>query len=134
MKNLDKLTPTLKSLTAVLLAGLLLILGSWLTGPAYADGQEFEVPCNGSNNDLHLASNIRQANSNPGLDKLILTENCTYIIFKVYNDTNEQTGLSVITDDLIIEGNGATIERFDNRNIPRFRLLESEANLGHGSG
>ncbi|MBE7471950.1 MAG: right-handed parallel beta-helix repeat-containing protein [Anaerolineales bacterium] len=103
---------------AGLLAGLVLLLGGWLTGPAYANDAEIEVPC-GIFRVTSLSSAISSANNHPGQDKLILAEGCTFTLVNA---------LPIITDDLIIEGNEAIIER-STATTRQFRLLASEANL-----
>lgn len=100
---------------------LMLLLGGWgLTPTAQAQAVEYLVPCSVDRN-LHLLEKILAANTNPGLVTLILAEGCTYTLLGPYNGVNN--GLPIITDDLIIEGNGATIER-SGATTREFRLVE----------
>ncbi len=91
--------------------------------PSVAKAQApIEVGCtNGIGNTANLLTAIGAANNSPGKDKIILGDNCTYIIVTPF--LNSDTGLPLITDDVTIEGNEATLRRFSGNNIP-FRLIK----------
>ena len=68
-----------------------------------------------------LSAAITQANSQVGPDTLSLAAGCTYTL----NAAVGNNGLPVLSTDITIQGNGATIRR--DTAGPRFRLLEVAA-------
>ena len=80
------------------------------------------VPCGDVNK---LKDAINTANQNPGLHTIELAQGCSYQLTSVDNITEGNNGLPVITSQIVINGNGATIIRSVNE--PRFRLLNVAA-------
>jgi len=124
----------LKIIRSIFIKMMILVLtmlagSGWLTGPAYADGQEFQAPCHPQFAGLFLAGAINQANSNPGEDKIILTRGCRYTLSSAFNEPDRRIGLPILNDDVIIEGNGATIARSNDPNTSKFRLLEASGSI-----
>jgi hypothetical protein len=76
--------------------------------------------------DQGLVWAIQQANSTPGETVIELAENGTYTLTAVDNTTYGPNGLPVITETVIIEGNGATIQR-DASAEERFRIFAVES-------
>ncbi|MEU6069726.1 hypothetical protein ABZ864_36100 [Streptomyces sp. NPDC047082] len=67
-----------------------------------------------------VADLISAANDSPGPDTLVLARKCTYRL-TAPDTTNPANGLPVITGELTVKGNGATITR--RRSAPKFRVL-----------
>lgn len=103
------------------LVGLLLLGGvAWLTPVARA--QLNQVGCtNGVGSVTDLIDSIRFTNLSPNEDTLILGQDCVYTLDSRFDGS--LNGLPVIQNDLIIEGNGATIRRRVARTAT-FRLFE----------
>lgn len=80
------------------------------------------VPCGDVNK---LKDAINTANQNPGLHTIELAQGCSYQLTSVDNNTEGNNGLPVITSQIVINGNGATILRSVNE--PRFRLINVAA-------
>jgi hypothetical protein len=72
------------------------------------------VPCSAAD----LVAAIDTANGSPGADTLSLAEGCTYTLVAPDNGAN---GLPVISSDITIAGNGATITRASS--APSFRIF-----------
>ncbi len=73
-----------------------------------------------------LKQAIIDTNNSAGPDTLSLAENCTYTLTTVDNtEFDGDNGLPIITDELVIEGNGATIQRAAGDEIPKFRILRA---------
>jgi hypothetical protein len=83
-----------------------------------------DVPCEANGAVIGLA--IEEANDNPGLDTINLAANCTYSLTFAYAYGNGHNGLPLITDDLIIEGNGSRLER---ATAIKFRLMQTSVNV-----
>ena len=94
------------------------------------------VPCNtngpsGTADPSALISAISSAASG---DTLSLAAGCTYVLSAVnnpgyvYNATAGANGLPLISQNLTIEGNGATIARSEDAGTPNFRIF----NIGPG--
>jgi hypothetical protein len=79
------------------------------------------VPCDTN----ALINAIDMANSNSEADLLSLAAGCTYLLTGVNNDTDSPNGLPSITSEIVINGNGATIERSDT--APDFRIFHVAA-------
>ena len=78
--------------------------------------------CSGSTGSVpSLIGAITAANLNPGPDTVTLGPDCTYTLGNVDNNWYGPNGLPAISDDVTVEGNGATIARFDA--APKFRLF-----------
>lgn len=80
------------------------------------------VPCN---DVVKLIDAINAANQTPALDIIVLAPGCTYQLTSVDNTTEGNNGLPVITSQIVINGNGATITRSVNE--PRFRIFHVAA-------
>jgi hypothetical protein len=80
------------------------------------------VPCN---DVVKLIDAINAANQSPALDIIVLAPGCTYQLTSVDNTTEGNNGLPVITSQIVINGNGATILRSVNE--PRFRIFHVAA-------
>ena len=79
------------------------------------------IPCSAQ----QLITAITAANNSAGADILELTGTCTYTLTLVNNDLgNGPNSLPVITSDITINGNGATIARSTADGIPEFRLFQ----------
>jgi len=72
-----------------------------------------------------LIAAINAANTNPGADIINLAPGGTYTLTAVNNVGN---GLPIITSQIIINGNGATIQRSSVTGTPDFRIF----NIGSG--
>lgn len=74
-----------------------------------------------------LKQAIIDANNAAGPDDISLEPGCTYTLTEVDNsDFQGPNGLPTVADDLVVEGNGATIERSSAGGTPEFRLLNSQ--------
>ncbi len=62
-----------------------------------------------------------------GADTVNLPAGGLFLLTEAHNSQYEETGLPVITSEVTIEGNGATIARQDNTGDPMFRLLAVDA-------
>src|SRR5262245_38398387 len=105
---------------------------AWLAAaPGTADAATFFVPCFGPNGGAAgLVNAINMANGNGMADTIELAPLCTYTLTTVNNTTGEPNGLPVITSDITIDGNGATIQRSFAPGTPDFRILAAHnANL-----
>ncbi len=83
------------------------------------------VPCNtngpgGTADPTALIGAISGAASG---DTLSLAAGCTFTLSAVNNNVEGSTGLPEITQDLTIEGNGATILRSQEAGAPAFRII-----------
>jgi predicted outer membrane repeat protein len=112
MKPIKSTTVTLFRSIVVLLA--LLMLG-WGLAPA-AQANEVEIGCTVD----ELVNNLNFANEYPDEDTLILPIGCVFELS--YPTPGIHTFLS-ISNDLIIEGNGATILRSSNPKNQSFRIM-----------
>jgi hypothetical protein len=81
------------------------------------------VPCN----TRALIDAIDAANNNGEADLLSLASGCTYVLESVNNDAHGFNGLPSITSGIIINGNGATIERSSAVGTPDFRIFHVAA-------
>ncbi|MEU8432544.1 hypothetical protein AB0F18_06455 [Streptomyces sp. NPDC029216] len=97
-----------------------LMAGALVAVPApAAHAAPVEVRC--SVPDLLAA--INAANSSPGPDTLRLAHKCTYKLTAA-DPVNPGNGLPVITSEITIDGQGATIKRDDRGNdVPKFRII-----------
>ncbi|MBN2119129.1 MAG: right-handed parallel beta-helix repeat-containing protein [Anaerolineales bacterium] len=78
----------------------------------------------------YLILRINNANSTPvTTDTINLPAGCTYTLTVVNNNTTGNNGLPVITSPIIINGNGATIQR-DPGAAEKFRLFYVSGDLG----
>lgn len=110
-----------QDLGAILLALLLaLIYSMWHNGTVRAAG--ITVGCDAN----ELINAINTANANGEAESLELSANCAYTLTTVNNTDSVlgTNGLPVITTDLTLNGNGATIERTDTAGTPLFRLFQ----------
>lgn len=58
-----------------------------------------------------------------GADSIELANNTTYTLLTPHNSADDGAGLPLITSNITIQGNGATIERSPDAGTPDFRLL-----------
>lgn len=58
-----------------------------------------------------------------GSDSLILATNSVYTLTQVNNNIDSPTGLPMITSEIMIQGNGATIQRDNVTPAPEFRIF-----------
>ena len=95
----------------------------WGLRPGLALAQTpVEIGCdNGVGNVADLINNLNLANEDPDQETFILGENCVYLL--TAPTTVDQSGL-LISADLVIEGNGATIRRKSSPLPPHFRLIK----------
>ncbi len=77
-----------------------------------------------------LISAINTANGNGQPDTINLEASCTYTLTIVNNTTDGPNGLPSITSQIIIHGNGATIERSSAGGTPNFRIFHVAASGG----
>ena len=71
-----------------------------------------------------LIAAISTANVTPGGGTVTLASACVYTLTQADNATDGGTGLPVITGNVTIQGNGATIARSALTGVPAFRLLD----------
>ena len=104
---------------------LLIVVGAFPFVPAAA-AATFAVPCAGvGGGAAGLIAAITAANADPGADTITLAAGCTYALTAADNsDSNGANGLPVVTTQITIEGNGATITRSSE---DAFRIVEVEA-------
>lgn len=79
-----------------------------------------------ADNDVDgLINAIHAANTNAGPDTIILARNGRYTLWRPNHtsDWTGPTGLPQIASEIVIEGQGATIERYDDPDVPNFRIL-----------
>ena len=78
-----------------------------------------------------LINAIVTANGNGQADTINLAAAGSYTLTAVDNDSDGPDGLPSITSEIIINGNGATIERSSTGGTPDFRIfhVESDGNL-----
>lgn len=81
-----------------------------------------DVGCNVS----ALLDAIETANADIAPDTLELASDCVYTLTAVDNSTPNPNGLPVITTDITLSGNGATIERSAADATPVFGILQIE--------
>jgi hypothetical protein len=114
------------------LAGVALLMA---LGVGSAAATTFNVPCPGGVGDnAALIQAINDSNdevANPGADTIILVSNCTHTLTAVDNNTFLDTGLPVINSEIMIDGNGSTIERDSGMGTPDFRIfaINEDGNL-----
>ncbi len=99
-------------------AALALAVTGYLAAPPAALAST--VSCGAS----ALISAIKTANGTPGGATVSLASGCTYTLTAVNNSADGGTGLPVITGNVTIAGNGATIARSAASGTPAFRLLD----------
>ena len=96
------------------------LIGGVLIGlpPTVTQAQTVNVACQTSS----LISALAAASS--GTTTLVLPSGCTYALTSVNNSSDGGTGLPVITANVTIQGNGATLTRSTTSGTPAFRLLD----------
>lgn len=102
---------------------LLVLLGVILPGIAHAD--TFTVAAGDVYGQNGLIAAINAANdqtNHPGSNTIVLTRS-TYTLTQRNNTLYGFTGLPIITSNVIIEGNGAILERSSTAGTPSFRLF-----------
>jgi hypothetical protein len=108
--------------------GVLVLVFTLFLGPGTASvvqAANIDVPCDAA----ALVAAIEAANGNGEADTLNLEAGCTYGLTEVNNNADGPNGLPSITSEIVINGNGATIERSDTS--PEFRIFHvaAEGNL-----
>ena len=78
-----------------------------------------DVPCD----PTELINAINTANGSGGATIMNLASGCTYTLTTVQDTTDGPNGLPPITSEIIINGNGATIERSSADGTPQFRIF-----------
>ena len=78
-----------------------------------------DVPCD----PAQLIDAINTANGSGGATTINLASDCTYTLNSVQDNTDGPSGLPPITSEIIINGNGATIERSSADGTPQFRIF-----------
>jgi len=106
----------MKYLRFLVLIVISLILASCSPNPTS------NVPCGDVNK---LINAINTANQNPALHTIELAPGCSYPLTTIDNTTEGNNGLPVITSEIVINGNGATILRSVDE--PRFRIFHVAA-------
>ncbi len=104
-------------LILVLLAGIFMLTGY----AAPIEPPAIFVPCDSSMTVYPLGMAILNANASPGTDVISLEAGCVHDLTGTDNVLEGNNGLPIITESVIIEGNGSTLRR-----IPQaepFRLL-----------
>ena len=101
-RNLTRTTARIAGAAAVAAAGL------GAAGPARAASEVADVPCS-------AAALINSMNSASSGETLSLASGCVYRL---------TAGLPVVSEDLVIVGNGATLERSLLPGTPAFTILE----------
>lgn len=118
---------TVKTYHRILLLSLNLLGGLvWLAlslggQPAYAQGEVYTIPCLGHIGNLLFAEAIDKANAAIGPDTIELAANCSYNFLNPFDYPNK-AALPEITDDLLIRGNGATLQRTSS--TQQFRIIQ----------
>lgn len=104
-------------------AVLALVTGSLVAVPVQAaHAAPVHVPCSVPD----LVEAVNTANGTPGPDTLRLAHECTYKL-RAPDPVHPGNGLPVITSEITIDGNGATIERDGHgKNVPKFRIIYVE--------
>ncbi len=100
--------PWLEPRNLAFFAGLVLLASTALPAPATA--ATVNVPCD----SIALTTAIVDANdegSNPGSDTLVLTTGCIYDFSQPQNFFYGPNALPVVSSQIVIEGNGATLTR-----------------------
>lgn len=87
----------------------------WFPQKIYAE--TFNV---GPGDTAGLINAINSANSNGVADEINLSGS-TYLLTTIYNSTYSKTGLPIINSEIVINGNGSTINR--DSFAPNFRIL-----------
>ena len=121
--------PFLLLLTSVLLAGCANHELSTAL-PTASTSALFAVGCDADEGvrTTALIDAITDANTNPGADVIDLAPGCTYTLTSVHNNDGNRNGLPVISGDLTINGNGATIRRSAEAAIPAFVIISISLN------
>ena len=101
---------------------LLLLLVFLGISPTLSRAATFNI----ANGDIAALKNaITTANGTPEVDTIELAANATYILTVIDNGTeDEANGLPVISEPLILNGNGATLMRSTAGGTAEFRILE----------
>lgn len=97
------------------------LLVAFVTGLGLTrDAQAAPIPCSSAS----LISAISAATATSSPTTVALTSGCTYVLSAPNNTSDGGTGLPVITGNVTIQGNGATLERSSASGTPAFRLFD----------
>jgi hypothetical protein len=114
-------TILLALLVAVLFAGL---VRGIVPPQAHAASFDLTGSCPGGVGDVAaLIAAINTANSNGEADVITLAAGCVYTLTSVDNTTDGDNGLPVISSEITLTGNGATIQRDSVTPAPDFRIF-----------
>jgi hypothetical protein len=93
----------------------------FFSAPKIVHAEAIDVPCNISS----LRQAIAQANENGEPDTINLEQGCTLTLYDgSYSNGQGNNGMPIITSEIIVNGNGGTIERATNGGAPEFRLFQ----------
>ncbi len=111
-----------------LLLGLIVLLGSNGGTAAIQAADPILVACTDGVGDVAaLIAAVEEANNDPDKDTIRLGENCTYTLVAPFPGNTTHGLVLIENDEVVLQGNGATIER--DGQAPPFRLLYVEANV-----
>lgn len=96
---------------------------------AISTSNVFAATINVDCNVPELLDAIAKANADNAPDTLELASNCVFTLTAVDNSTPNPNGLPVITTDITLSGNGATIERSAAEETPVFGILQIESGV-----
>ena len=100
------------SVTVLSFAMLVGVLALMAIPRSRASNFDLTANCPGGVGDVSVLMNtIRQANSAPGADTIILAQSCVYTLTAVDNYWYGPNGLPPIISTMVISGNGASIIR-----------------------
>jgi predicted outer membrane repeat protein len=120
----------IKVLVSTLAPMLIVLLGlHWLTPQPQSAGATIDLTgkCPGGvGNVAFLKSAISSANATAVTDTIVLAANCVYTLTAADNSNN---GLPLITNSLVISGNGSTILRSSGSGFRFFLLIPLTATL-----
>jgi len=106
----------------------MLIVGVLFSGmfgvpPHRVEGATFAVRDGDVAGLIRAITQANDENAYPGPDTIDLSEEGTYTLSAVVDETFGATGLPAITSQITINGSGATIKRSEAEGTPRFRIL-----------
>jgi predicted outer membrane repeat protein len=118
------MSPFTQRLPAVTLAVACALFALFLLFGMALPARTAEIVVGCDSNDLIDA--IDTANVAAGPDTLVLASSCTYTLTSSDNNSDGRNGLPSVTSEIVVEGNGATIERSPNAGQD-FRLIHVAA-------
>lgn len=121
----DTSIPTLSSTSAPIPPDFTVTSTADATDASPGDGA-----CDDGGGNCTLRAAIMEANAHSGADTISLASNGIYTLAVVDNNTDGPNGLPIISSDISINGNGATIQRSRAEGAPNFRIFHV-ANSGN---